>query len=140
MLALNLFYLFYRKGISVNKSFCVILAAAVGLSACSSERVSHFPSYKLKVVQGNELNPQALAHLQPGLSREQVQMLLGTPLLQDPFHRDRWDYVFVITRNGVVKENTSLTLYFDQNGLLTRTEGDALAHTGQADNTTKTQP
>ena len=108
-------------------------AAALGLAACSAERVSNFPSYKLKVVQGNELDAQALGHLQAGLSREQVHMLLGTPLLRDPFHQNRWDYVFVISRNGVVQENKSLTVYFDENGLLTRAEGDAMAHAATAD-------
>ena len=117
----------------MKKFVCLMAAAALGLAACSAERVSHFPSYKLKVVQGNELDAQALGHLQAGLSREQVQMLLGTPLLRDPFHQNRWDYVFVISRNGVVQENKSLTVYFDENGLLTRAEGDAMAHAATAD-------
>lgn len=116
----------------MKKILCLMVAATLGLAACSAERVSNFPSYKLKVVQGNELDAQALSHLQAGLSREQVQMLLGTPLLRDPFHQNRWDYVFVITRNGVVQENKSLTLYFDNNGLLASAEGDALAHAQQA--------
>ena len=109
------------------------ITAALALSACTAQRVSNFPSYKLKIQQGNELDAQALGHLQAGLSREQVQMLLGTPLLRDPFHQNRWDYVFVISRNGVVQENKSLTVYFDENGLLTRAEGDAMAHAATAD-------
>ena len=112
----------------MKKILCLVLASVLGLAACSKGGASNFPSYKLKVVQGNELDTQALRHLQAGMSREQVQMLLGTPLLQDAFNAHRWDYVFVITRNGVVRENTSLTLYFDNNGLLQRAEGDALAH------------
>lgn len=110
------------------KKIVCLLVAALGLAACSAERVSNFPSYKLTVVQGNELDAQALMHLQAGMSREQVQLLLGTPLLQDPFHRNRWDYVFVITRNGVVTDNKSLTLHFDDQGALVRAEGDALEH------------
>lgn len=112
----------------MKKILCLLLASVLGLAACSKGGISNFPSYKLKVVQGNELDTQALRHLQAGMSREQVQALLGTPLLQDAFNAQRWDYVFVTTRNGVVRENTSLTLYFDNNGLLQRAEGDALAH------------
>ncbi|MCP2039622.1 outer membrane protein assembly factor BamE [Neisseria sp. HSC-16F19] len=112
----------------MKKILCLALASVLGLAACSKGGVSNFPSYKLKVVQGNELDTQALRHLQAGMSREQVQMLLGTPLLQDAFNAHRWDYIFVITRNGVVRENTSLTLYFDDQGLLQRAEGDALNH------------
>lgn len=112
----------------MKKFSCLMVAVVLSLSACSVERMSNFPSYKLKVVQGNELDAQAVAHLQAGMSREQVQMLLGTPLLQDPFHRDRWDYIFVVARNGVLEGRKSLTLYFDQNGQLVRAEGDALEH------------
>ncbi|ASK28491.1 outer membrane protein assembly factor BamE [Neisseria chenwenguii] len=110
----------------MNKTLCFALAALLGLAACSAERVSLFPSYKLKVVQGNELDPRAVVSLQPGMSRDQVQLLLGTPLLRDAFHADRWDYTFNTGRNGVIKEQRNLTLYF-QNNQLVKAEGDAIA-------------
>lgn len=120
---------------------CLIAATALLAStACSVRRVSNIPSYKLKIIQGNELDQRALANLRTGMSREQVQMLLGTPLLRDPFHSSRWDYVFVITRNGVVKENKSLTLYFDAEGNLARAEGDAMTAAPAATEETATHP
>ena len=68
----------------MNKTACLFAATAFfALAACSSERVSHFPSYKLKVIQGNRLDARAVAALQPGMSRDQVQLLLGTPLLRN---------------------------------------------------------
>ena len=109
----------------MNKTLCLALAALLGLAACSAERVSLFPSYKLQVVQGNELDPRAVVSLQPGMSRDQVQLLLGTPLLQDAFHADRWDYTFNTSRNGVIKEQSNLTLYFENNALV-NAEGDAI--------------
>lgn len=109
----------------MNKTLCLALAALLGLAACSAERVSLFPSYKLQVVQGNELDPRAVVSLQPGMSRDQVQLLLGTPLLQDAFHADRWDYTFNTSRNGVIKEQSNLTLYFENNALV-KAEGDAI--------------
>lgn len=97
------------------------------MAGCSAERVSNFPSYKLTVIQGNELDPRAVVSLQPGMSRDQVQLLLGTPLLRDPFHADRWDYTFNIARNGVVEDLRVLTVYFD-NDQLVRAEGNAIEH------------
>ncbi|UOO81630.1 outer membrane protein assembly factor BamE [Uruburuella testudinis] len=111
----------------MNKSLCFALAALLGLAACSAERVSHFPSYKLKVVQGNELDPRAVVALQPGMSRDQVQLLLGTPLLRDPFHANRWDYTFNTARNGILADQRTLTLYFD-NDQLARAEGNAIQY------------
>lgn len=114
----------------MNKTFALFLAAAaLGLSACSAERFSYFPSYKLKVVQGNQLDARAVLSLQSGMSRDQVQLLLGTPLLRDPFHADRWDYTYEVRRNGVAeeKETRNLTLHFE-NDVLARAEGNALAY------------
>lgn len=109
----------------MNKPLCLALAALIGLSACSAERVSLFPSYKLKVIQGNELDPRAVVSLQAGMSRDQVQFLLGTPLLRDAFHADRWDYTFNTSRNGIIKDRSNLTVYFE-NDVLVRAEGDAI--------------
>nr|WP_255758763.1 outer membrane protein assembly factor BamE [Neisseria lisongii] len=102
----------------------------LGLAACSAERISLFPSYKLKVIQGNELDSRAVVSLQPGMSRDQVQLLLGTPLLRDVFHADRWDYDFTISRNGIVQEKTDLTLYFKDN-VLVKIEGNAIERAAQ---------
>ena len=114
-----------QKGKPVNKALCLAIAAILGLASCSAERVSNFPSYKLKIIQGNELNPRAVVSLRQGMTRDQVQLLLGTPLLRDAFHADRWDYTFNTSRNGIIKEQSNLTLYFE-NDVLARAEGDAI--------------
>uniref|UniRef100_UPI00402B054F Outer membrane protein assembly factor BamE n=1 Tax=Neisseria gonorrhoeae (strain ATCC 700825 / FA 1090) TaxID=242231 RepID=UPI00402B054F len=104
------------------------------LSGCamdSVERVSLFPSYKLKIIQGNELEPRAVAALRPGMTKDQVLLLLGSPILRDAFHTDRWDYTFNTSRNGIIKERSNLTVYFE-NGVLVRTEGDALQNAAEA--------
>lgn len=111
----------------MNKPLCLALAALLGLAACSVERVSNFPSYKLQVVQGNQLDPRAVVSLQPGMSRDQVQLLLGTPLLRDPFHADRWDYTYNTARNGVLEEQRTLTLFFTDDRLA-RAEGNAIEY------------
>ncbi len=113
----------------MKKTAILLAAAALALSACSAERVSNFPSYKLQVIQGNQLDPRAVVSLQPGMSRDQVQLLLGTPLLRDPFHANRWDYTYEVSRNGVVesKESRYLTLWFE-NDRLARAEGNAIEY------------
>ena len=122
---INIFPEMTQKGKPVNKALCLAIAAILGLASCSAERVSNFPSYKLKIIQGNELNPRAVVSLRQGMTRDQVQLLLGTPLLRDAFHADRWDYTFNTSRNGIIKEQSNLTLYFE-NDVLARAEGDAI--------------
>lgn len=121
-----------EKVSSVNKLPILLIAAVIGLSACSAERISNFPSYKLKVIQGNQLDVRAVSSLQQGMSRDQVQLLLGTPLLRDPFHSDRWDYTYEISRNGVVNqaETRNLTVWFE-NDRLVKAEGNALEYARQ---------
>nr|WP_101136686.1 outer membrane protein assembly factor BamE [Neisseria meningitidis] len=115
----------------MNKTLILALSALLGLAACSAERVSLFPSYKLKIIQGNELEPRAVAALRPGMTKDQVLLLLGSPMLRDAFHTDRWDYTFNTSRNGIIKERSNLTVYFE-NGVLVRTEGDALQNAAEA--------
>ena len=121
-----------EKVSSVNRLPILLAAAVIGLSACSAERISNFPSYKLKVIQGNQLDARAVSSLQQGMSRDQVQLLLGTPLLRDPFHSDRWDYAYEISRNGVVNqaETRNLTVWFE-NDRLVKAEGNALEYARQ---------
>lgn len=115
----------------MNKTLILALSALLGLAACSAERASLFPSYKLKVIQGNEIDPRAAAALRLGMTKDQVLLLLGSPLLRDAFHTDRWDYTVNTSRNGIIKERSNLTVYFE-NGVLVRTEGDALQNAAEA--------
>ncbi|HGO8484556.1 TPA: outer membrane protein assembly factor BamE [Neisseria meningitidis] len=115
----------------MNKTLILALSALLGLAACSVERVSLFPSYKLKIIQGNELEPRAVAALRPGMTKDQVLLLLGSPILRDAFHTDHWDYTFNTSRNGIIKDRSNLTVYFE-NGVLVRTEGNALQNAAEA--------
>lgn len=109
------------------KKMLLLTATMIALTACSSERVSHFPSYKLQVVQGNQLDPQAILALENGMTRDQVQLLLGTPLLRDPFHANRWDYSYETARNGVLnKDNSRNLIIFFEGDQVVKFEGNAL--------------
>ncbi len=78
--------------------------------------------YKMTVQQGNIITEEMVDGLQPGMTKRQVRYLLGTPLLTDFFHADRWDYVYTIRRGHEDMQSKKLTLYF-QDDALTRIEG-----------------
>jgi outer membrane protein assembly factor BamE len=73
--------------------------------------------YRIDIVQGNVVTKEQLALLKPGMSRNQVRDILGTPLLTDPFHGNRWDYIFAIRRPGTETQRRSVVVLFDSNGL-----------------------
>ena len=81
--------------------------------------------YRVDVVQGNVVTQEVMALIQPGLGRAQVREILGTPLLADPFHADRWDYVFTIRRQGVKPQSFTLNIWF-KGDVLDRVTGDDL--------------
>lgn len=80
--------------------------------------------YKQPIYQGNLIEQSAVEQLQVGQSKQQVQALLGSPSIADPFHADRWDYTASerTNRRGST-EIKNFTLYFDGNSL-TRWEGE----------------
>ncbi|MEJ8814939.1 outer membrane protein assembly factor BamE [Variovorax ureilyticus] len=107
------------------------VAASLGLGACSSVNDSArnalyaVTPYKIEVVQGNFVSKEQVEALKPGMTRQQVREILGTSLLTDVFHSNRWDYVFTIRRQGVEPQQRRLTLYFNGD-VLDRFEGDAM--------------
>src|SRR5690606_8933744 len=81
-------------------------------------------TYRQPIYQGNLLDPDSVAQLQAGMSRQQVEALLGTPSSQDPFHHARWDYTSAERVGRVGKaEVRNLVLYFEGDSLA-RWEGD----------------
>ena len=74
-------------------------------------------SYKLEVQQGNVVPSEIVAKLKRGMSKAEVTSLLGTPLLQDSFQTNRWDYVFYISKAGKQSQRKDLILIFNGNRL-----------------------
>ncbi len=95
------------------------LTLALLTSACSSwvghnDRFAYVvPLYKVEIVQGNVITKEQAALAKPGLSREQVRDLLGSPMLADPFHAERWDYVFTIRRQGAEPQARKIVARFE---------------------------
>lgn len=113
------------------KPFVLAVAALLGLNACTPTVVEKLPYYKMPVVQGIPLEANAVLAVKVGMSRQQVAMEIGTPLLRPSFRQDRWDYFYQVTRGGKVKESRTLAVFFDANGLVSRVEGDALDYARQ---------
>jgi outer membrane protein assembly factor BamE len=69
--------------------------------------------YRVEVVQGNVVTKEQAVLIKPGMTRNQVRDILGSPLLSDLFHADRWDYVFTIRRQGTEPQLRRIVVLFD---------------------------
>lgn len=102
----------------------VLLVATMAVAACSSIPLPQFPGvYKIPIAQGNIITQEMIDQLEPGMTRRQVVFVMGTPLVRDPYHQDRWDYVFNYQPGGGERGQERMTLFFE-NDLLSRFEGD----------------
>lgn len=96
---------------------CLLLA----LAGCGSN--FGFPGvYKINVEQGNVVTEEMVEQLRPGLNRRQVRYIMGTPLIEDSFHSDRWDYRYLLRNGDQTLSETRLTLWFKDDELV-RAEG-----------------
>jgi outer membrane protein assembly factor BamE len=90
--------------------------------------------YRMTIQQGNFVSQEMVSQLKEGMTREQVRFLLGTALLTDMFHEDRWDYPFRILKTNGELVTSRVTVYFKNNtvarfeGGNLPTEKDYLAH------------
>lgn len=101
----------------------IICAAGIALVLAGCSWFSSLGVYKLDINQGNYVTQDQVDKLKLGQTRQQVRLALGTPLLADPFHANRWDYVYAFERQGRVLEERKLTVYFVDDKLA-RWEGD----------------
>ncbi|MGH8509214.1 MAG: outer membrane protein assembly factor BamE [Gammaproteobacteria bacterium] len=82
--------------------------------------------YRIDVQQGNVVTQEMLAQLEAGMDRSKVRYIMGTPLLADVFHQDRWDYVYTQQDGGGTPAQRRVSLYFEQDHLA-RIGGDVKA-------------
>jgi len=106
-------------------------ALAVALSfiaACSGvPTLPGLTPYRMEIQQGNFIDQEMVSKLKPGMTREQVRFVLGTPLVADIFHADRWDYVFTRRPQGRDEVESRRVSVFFKDGRLARIEGDIVA-------------
>ncbi|MFM1856116.1 MAG: hypothetical protein RLZ83_1425 [Pseudomonadota bacterium] len=108
------------------KDKTIVAAVTVaGLSGCASveqvtdradvlgrEVVARLQPYRVDIVQGNVITSEQVQAVRPGMTRQQVRAVLGSPMLADPFHADRWDYIFTIRREGSPAQQRNVVAWF----------------------------
>ena len=92
------------------KAFLIIILSLGGIAGCST-----LAPFKVAVLQGNIIEDKHVEQLVKGLSKDQVQYLLGTPLLNSPIHQKRWDYFYSVKVGETVIGEKKLSLTFDEN-------------------------
>ena len=100
------------------------LLCALLLAGCGLPRALGIAPFKIEVQQGNFISQEMTAQLKEGMSKEQVRQIMGTPLLVDIFHAERWDYIYSRATSDGKREKRRLAVFF-VDGKLARIDGDA---------------
>lgn len=95
-----------------------IVLVSLLLASCNAY-LPTFTPYKLEIRQGNLVTQDMRARLKLGMTQGQVKAALGAPLINDPYHANRWDYLYRLEQRSELVENQRLTLYFEK-GMLAR--------------------
>lgn len=92
----------------LNKIILLSLSLLLALGGCTS-----FRPYKMEIRQGNYVTPEMRKKIRVGMSRTQVTAALGSPLVSDVFHANRWDYMYTFAEKGELVEQQRLTVFFE---------------------------
>jgi len=96
--------------------------------------------YKMDIRQGNIVTPEMREKLKLGMSKQQVRYVLGTPMVSDVFHANRWDYVYMLEHRGKLVEEQRLTLYFKGDNLAVIEDGPMPAELAPASKPGTSEP
>ena len=106
--------------------FAASLLALV--AACShAPRIPGITPYRMEIQQGNYISQEMVSQLKPGMTREQVRFILGTPLVTDIFHADRWDYVYWRELANGKREERHVAVIFSADNKLEHITGDVVS-------------
>ena len=101
----------------------ILLPVVIAGCGAWSNPINRLDPHRVEVQQGNLVTQEMLSRLKPGMSPSQVRFVLGTPLIIDPFHKDRWDYVYSLQKGGKQIERRRVTIRFE-NDKMKSIEGD----------------
>ena len=96
--------------------FFIVYVLSMSLLSCSLHRID--------IQQGNLVTQEMLDQLQLKMPAHKVRFIMGTPLVMDTFHQNRWDYVYIIQPAYKKPQQRRLTLLFDDKQLLKKIEGN----------------
>ncbi|MEO8937173.1 MAG: outer membrane protein assembly factor BamE [Burkholderiaceae bacterium] len=115
------------RAVTLFGTALVVLLLAGCANPFSRERLDNWSlTYKINIQQGVVVTQEMADQLKPGMTRDQVRFVLGTPILTDPFHADRWDYPFRFQPGRGRIEERRFTVYFDNDNKMVRYNGDSL--------------
>ena len=100
-----------------------ILCLSIALTGCG-----FFSAYKTPIQQGRIISQKQIFQVKPGMTMAQIQFILGTPGVKDPFHTNTWNYVYIYKLGGQAQTLKKLTLTF-KGGKLTSLSGDYIPPT-----------
>lgn len=101
--------------ILLSAAALALLAGCTSPLSDSGQLFGLITPYRIDIVQGNVVTQELHARVKPGMTRQQVAEVLGTPMLTDIFHADRWDYPFTIKRQGAAPQSRTVTVHFKGN-------------------------
>jgi outer membrane protein assembly factor BamE len=104
--------------------FVLFVVSCALLTGCGST-VPMVKPFKMDIQQGNVVTSKMLLQLRPGMSKSQVKFVMGTPLIVDSFHGNRWDYFYQLRQGGKIIEQRRVILDFEKD-LLARVRGDVV--------------
>lgn len=108
---------------------CATLIMLTLLTSCNGIGAMDFPGvYKISIPQGNIITQEMVDQLRPGMTKRQVIFVMGTPLVRDPFHQDRWDYIYSYQPGGGIRGQERVTVFFVDDQLVSFT-GDFVPST-----------
>lgn len=111
------------------------LVGLFALAGCS------FPGvYKVDIQQGNVVTQDMIDQLRPGMTRSQVRFIMGSPLITDTFHANRWDYLYSIQPGGGPRQQERVSLVFNADDQLAGLAGDFLPGVSRDEAILGTQP
>ena len=102
----------------MSKRFIFLIIFFISLGGCSSEGARKLPGvYRIDVQQGNVIEQEMLDKLKPGMAKQQVHFIMGTPTIVDPFRKDRWEYIYTFSKGGKRRQQRHITIYFEEDKL-----------------------
>jgi outer membrane protein assembly factor BamE len=112
----------YVKNILIPFCRISVLAVSLALLAACDHYILPEP-HKIDIEQGNSITQEEFESLYTGMTQSEVVEAIGTPMLKDPFHADRWDYIYRLKPGKGRERQSRFTLYF-RGGILVKIDGD----------------
>ena len=102
----------------MSKHFIYVSLILAIFAGCTGDGTRKLPGvYRIDVQQGNVIEQEMLDKLKPGMVKDQVHFIMGTPTIVDPFRQDRWEYIYTFSKGGKRRQQRHITIYFEDDKL-----------------------